>query len=157
MKDPFKPIGVIFSAVAAVELAVLLALATALRTPSRKPSPMPPNTTVCTPSTSATTSSASLLRRRRLLREQLVAGGHREMAEVAGLEWQTNVRINGRCPCRLICRIERNGVLHEYRSQALRFDPGLLPGSRVPVYLDPYDDKRYYVDVESAAPAVVRH
>ena len=141
MKDPFKPIGVIFSAVAAVELAVLLALATALR------------------SKEALLVVALVLgvRRRRLLREQLVAGGYREMAEVAGLEWQTNVRINGRCPCRVVCRIERNGVLHEYRSQALRFDPGLLPGSRVPVYLDPYDDKRYYVDVESAAPAVVRH
>ena len=36
-------------------------------------------------------------------------------------------------------------------------DPGLLPGMRVPVYLDPHDERRYYVDVESAAPPIVRH
>lgn len=157
MKDPFRPIGMIFSAVAAVELAVLLALTAALHSKEAL-------LVVALVLGVQTVVFGGIglgfllgVRRRRLLREQLVAGGHREMAEVAGLEWQTNVRINGRCPCRVICRIERNGVLHEYRSQALRFDPGLLPGSRVPVYLDPYDDKRYYVDVESAAPAVVRH
>ena len=79
------------------------------------------------------------------------------MADVTGLEWVANVTVNGRHPCRVVCRIERGGVLHEYRSEALRFDPGLLPGMRVPVYLDPHDERRYYVDVESAAPPIVRH
>ena len=95
-------------------------------------------------------------RRRRQRREALLAGGYREMADVTGLEWVTNVTVNGRHPCRVVCRIERGGVLHEYRSEALRFDPGLLPGMRVPVYLDPHDERRYYVDVESAAPPIVR-
>ena len=43
------------------------------------------------------------------------------------------------------------------RSDLLRNNPALPSGSRVPVYLDRYDEKRYYVDVESVMPTIVRH
>ena len=83
------------------------------------------------------------------MRERLLADGYREMADVIGTELQVNVRVNGRYPYRLVCRIERDGVLHEYRSDLLPVNPGLPPGSRVPVYLDRYDPHKYYVDVDT--------
>lgn len=151
-RDPYAAIGTVFACVAGVELAALLVLAAVLRR----------GTALSV--VSLVLGAQALVfggiglgfllgvRRRRQRREALLAGGYREMADVTGLEWVANVTVNGRHPCRVVCRIERGGVLHEYRSEALRFDPGLLPGMRVPVYLDPHDERRYYVDVESAAP-----
>ncbi len=156
-RDPYAAFGTVFACVAGVELAALLVLAAVLRR----------GTALSV--VSLVLGAQALVfggiglgfllgaRRRRQRREALLAGGYREMADVTGLEWVTNVTVNGRHPCRVVCRIERGGVLHEYRSEALRFDPGLLPGMRVPVYLDPHDERRYYVDVESAAPPIVRH
>lgn len=156
-RNPLRVLGVLFTAVAGVELAVLLVLAALVR-----------NAEALLVAALVLGIQALVfggigcgfllhLRRRRLLRERLLADGYREMADVIGTELQVNVRVNGRYPYRLVCRIERDGVLHEYRSDMLPADPGLPRGSRVPVYLDRYDPRKYYVDVESVMPKIVQH
>jgi len=97
------------------------------------------------------------VRRRERLREALIANGSFQTATVVETERVYSVRINSRHPYRVVCRVERGGVLHEYRSDMLMHDPGLLPGDPVRLYLDRRDDNRYYVDVESAAPTIIRH
>lgn len=159
-KNPMKLFGAIFAGVAVVELVALLAL-------------------LCMPvirqNAEAVTVFVSVLgiqslifgsigagvliniRKKEHLREALIANGYFKTAVVVETERVYNVRINSRHPYRVVCRIEENGVLHEYRSDLLMHDPGLLPGDSVNVYLDWQDDKRYYVDVESAAPEIIRH
>lgn len=156
-KHPFKIIGIVFAAIACFELAVLVVLLFTLR------------------DRMALSISAGVLglqslifggvgfgflahvRKREQRRERLIANGYYEMASVVDTERVTTVRINGRSPYRVICRIERDGVLHEYRSDMYRDDPGLLPGDPIPVYMDRREENLYYVDVESASPVVIRH
>jgi len=90
-------------------------------------------------------------------REELVAGGYFETASVLRCEPMYSVTIGYRHPYVVVCRLERDGVLHEYKSEMLSQDPGLTPGDAVRVYLDRRDDNRYYVDVETAAPTIIRH
>ena len=157
-QHPFKIIGIVFSAVAGAELVVLLALSGV----------MARNAAVLL--IVGLVLGIQILvfggiglgfllhtRKKRLERERLIADGYREMADVIDVEQVRSVQINGRCTYRVVCHIERNGVLHEYRSDLLRNNPALPAGSRVPVYLDRYDEKRYYVDVESVIPTIVRH
>lgn len=99
----------------------------------------------------------SHVRRRERRRDELLDGGYYEIASVTETERVTTVRINGRHPFRVICRLNRAGVVHEYRSDMYRDDPGLNPGDPIAVYLDRQDESRYYVDVESAAPTIIRH
>ena len=143
-RNPIRSLGVVFAAVAGVELAALLVLAAVVRQRALIFGGVGGGCLL-------------YLRKRRLLRERLLADGYREMADVIGTELQVNVRVNGRYPYRLVCRIERDGVLHEYRSDLLPVNPGLPPGSRVPVYLDRYDPHKYYVDVDSVMPTIVQH
>ena len=97
------------------------------------------------------------MRKKERLREELLSNGFCETAVVTETERVYSVRINSHHPYRVACRVERDGVLHEYRSDMLMHDPGLLPGDPVRLYLDRRDDNRYYVDVESAAPTIIRH
>lgn len=159
-KHPMKIIGVIFSSIAAVELVVLLVL---LAIPAIRQAD---EALIVLPSVLGIQSLVfggigigflTYVRKKEKLREELKAGGYTKTASVVETERVYSVRINGRYPYRVICRIEEGGVLHEYRSDMLRDDPGLLPGDAVTVYLDWQDDSRYYVDVESAAPTIVRH
>ena len=79
------------------------------------------------------------------------------MAVITAVEQNPYVRVNRRHPYHVICRIEREGVLHEYRSEGYYHHPGVEIGESVPVYLDRQNEKNYYVDVDSVAPAVIRH
>ena len=96
-------------------------------------------------------------RRKQLRRDGLISNGYYEIATVVSVERNPMLRINGRQPYIVVCRIERDGVLHEYRSDSLFSHPGLNDGDLIPVYLDPQDEKRYYVDVESASPTIIQH
>lgn len=156
-RNPIRSLGVVFAAVAGVELAVLLVLAAVVR--QREALLVLALVLGLQALIFGGVGGGCLLylRKRRLLRERLLADGYREMADVIGTELQVNVRVNGRYPYRLVCRIERDGVLHEYRSDLLPVNPGLPPGSRVPVYLDRYDPHKYYVDVDSVMPTIVQH
>ena len=159
-KNPLKLIGIIFSCIAAVEftaLVVLLAIP-AIRTSSEA--------LIVLPSVLGIQSLVfggigigflTHVRKKEKLREELKAGGYTKTATVIETERVYSVRINGRYPYRVICRIQDGSVLHEYRSDMLNHDPGLVPGDQVTVYLDWRDDSRYYVDVESAAPTIIRH
>jgi len=95
--------------------------------------------------------------RQEKLRQDLLSNGLYETASVVAIEQDWRVRVNGRSPYRVICRVEREGVLHEYRSHLIYDLPALQVGDPIKVYLDWQDDKRFYVDVESASPAVIRH
>ena len=159
-KNPFKLLGIIFACVAAVEALVLLVLLCipAIRSQSEA--------MIVLPSVLGLQSlifggigAGFLLHvsRQEKLRQDLLSNGLYETASVVAIEQDWRVRVNGRSPYRVICRVEREGVLHEYRSHQLYDDPGLLPGDPVNVYLDRRDDSRYYVDVESASPAIIRH
>ena len=156
-RNPIRSLGVVFAAVAGVELAALLVLAAVVR--QREALLVLTLVLGLQALIFGGVGGGCLLylRKRRLLRERLLADGYREMADVIGTELQVNVRVNGRYPYRLVCRIERDGVLHEYRSDLLPVNPGLPPGSRVPVYLDRYDPHKYYVDVDSGMPTIVQH
>lgn len=156
--NPLKIIGGIFTAVAAVELVVLLVLLAALPFGSMEML-IPCGILLLQIFIFGTIGLVFLsrVRKQQLLKEELLTQGFYETASVVDTERVMNVRVNGRHPYRVICRIKRDGVLHEYRSHQLYDDPGLLPGDPVNVYLDRRDDSRYYVDVESASPAIIRH
>ena len=157
-KHPYQIIGVVFTAVAAAELVVLLALACVLERGGTALFVVGLVLGIQVLVFGGIGLGFLLhVRKKRLERERLIADGCREMADVVEVDRVLNVQINGRCPYRVVCHIERDGVLHEYRSDLLRDNPALPAGSRVPVYLDRYDEKRYYVDVESVARTVVRH
>ena len=159
-KHPLKILGTVFASIAAVELAALIIL---LAIPAVRHSD---EALIVLPSVLGIQTlvfggiGAGFLthvRKKEKLREELKAGGYTKTAAVVEVERVYSVHINGRCPYRVVCRIEEGSVLHEYRSDMLRSDPGLLPGDPVTIYLDWRDDSRYYVDVESASPTIIRH
>lgn len=157
-KHPLKMIGIIFSAFAAVELIVLLVLVAVLSL--ERAEMFIPIGVLGTQILIFGTIGLCFLckvRKEAALKEELMAQGYCETATVVDTQRVLHVRINSRHPYRVICRIKRDGVLHEYRSSQLYEDPGLLPGDPITVYLDRRDDNRYYVDVESAAPSIIRH
>ena len=156
-RNPIRSLGVVFAAVAGVELAALLVLAAVVR--QREALLVLTLVLGLQALIFGGVGGGCLLylRKRRLLRERLIADGYREMADVIDVEQVRSVQINGRCTYRVVCHIERDGVLHEYRSDLLPVNPGLPPGSRVPVYLDRYDPHKYYVDVDSVMPTIVQH
>ena len=159
-KNPLKLLGFIFAGIAAVEWVVLLVL---LCIPSIRTAP---EAVIVLPSVLGLQGlifggiGAGFLlyvSKQEKLRDDLLANGLFETANVVSIEQDWRVRVNRRSPYRVICRLERDGVLHEYRSHLLYDLPALSPGDPVKVYLDWQDDKRFYVDVESASPAVIRH
>ena len=159
-KQPLKLLGIIFSSVAAVELLALLIL---LSIPAVRANP---ESRIVLPSVLGLQSLifggigiGFLLHtsRQERMREELIANGLYETASVVCLEQDWRIRVNGRSPYRVICRVEKEGVLHEYRSHLLYELPALQTGDPVKVYVDWQDDRRFYVDVESASPVVVRH
>lgn len=157
---PLRILGIVFTAVAAVELVVLLVLLVIFSRADDR---------------TALYISGGVLgiqilvfggigltflsrfRRQAQRREELLAGGYYETASVIRCDPVYSVTIGSRHPYVVVCRPERDGVLHEYRSEMLSQDPGLMPGDPVRVYLDRRDDNSYYVDVETAAPTIIRH
>ena len=159
-RHPLKLMGWIFAGIAAIELIVLVVLlcVPAIRQDSEAMIALPTAIGVQILIFGSLGLGFLLsVRKKEKLREELVGKGYFKTATVIETERVYTVRINSRYPYRVVCRMEENGILHEYRSDMLAHDPGLLPGDPVNVYLDWQDDKRYYVDVESAAPTIIRH
>lgn len=156
-RNPLKVLGIVFASVAGVELVLLLAVLGLVANHTARLVVFAVLGVQILVFGGIGFGFLLYLRKKRLLRERLLADGYREMADVVGVDRQMNVQVNGRYPYRVVCRIERDGALHEYRSEMLPSDPGLPAGSRVPVYLDRYDERKYYVDVESVMPTIVRH
>ena len=78
-------------------------------------------------------------------KRRLLESGERIMARVVNVERNFGIRVNGRCPWRLICEYREGGVAYQYRSDNIWVYPSLT-GELVPVYRDRQDPRRYYVD-----------
>ncbi len=81
-------------------------------------------------------------------RRRLKETGERVNARILDLEPNFTIRVNGRCPLRLLCEYEEGGVVYRCRSQNLWEYPSLR-GDTVPVYRNPRNYREYYVDVEA--------
>jgi len=158
MKHPLKILGIIFSAIAAIELVALVCVASGLSLLGEAWF-VPPLVLGIQIVVFGSIGGGFLLyiRKKRLLRERLLTEGTCVYGTVTSTERVYNVRVNGRHPYRVIVRIERDGVLHEYRSDMLLHDPCLENGAEVPIYLDRYEEKKYFVDIDSVAREVIRH
>ena len=158
-KHPLKVLGIAFTAVAAVEWTVLLVIL--LLCPKHTL-----GTLVVLPGVLGLQGLIfgglgigflMHVRKKEKIREDLLSSGYVKQGYVVDTERVSTVRLNGRYPFRVIVRVEENGVLHEYRSDMLQTAPGIRPGDPIKVYVDWQDDSRYYVDVENAAPPIIRH
>ncbi len=159
-KNPLKIIGAIFAAIAAVEGIVLIGFLLYYSFAEHKP-PLVVMLSVLVPHVlifgGIGVGFLWHIRRREALREELLSGGYYEVAQVVRVEQVRSVTLNNRHPFKVICRIDRGDALHEYRSDMYSDDPSLQPGDNVKIYLDRRNEDRYYVDVPSAAPVIVRH
>lgn len=158
--QPLRLLGVVFTTVAAVELMVLLILLDMFfQAADRTPLYIAGGVLGIQILVFGGIGLIFLLRLRwqTQRREELLAGGYYETASVISCDPVLSVSIGNRHPYVVVCRLQRDGVLHEYKSQMLSRDPGLMPGDAVRVYLSRQDDERYYVDAESAAPTIIRH
>lgn len=92
-------------------------------------------------------------------KEALRTSGTPLSAVIVACEPIYTVQINHSHPYRVICRLVDNcGVIHEYRSDSIGMVPlPELVGKSVTVYVDPYKDSRYLVDLEGLLPKVIRH
>ena len=154
-KNPYRILGLVFSSIAAVELiAVLVMLALRMNDFLLFALPF---ALQCLIFGGIGIGFLVYDHRKRINREGLVSNGYYEVATIVGVEQNPYVRVNRHHPYHVVCHIERNGVIHEYRSEGFYHHPGVNVGDPVPVYLDRQNDKNYYVDVESIAPAVIRH
>lgn len=91
--------------------------------------------------------------------DKLVAGGRYLWGQIAALEPNYNIRINGRNPYTVAVRyVDSAGTVHIFRSRNIHgFPDSALIGKQVKVYIR--DDKMYpyYVDLEGVLPRVVEH
>ncbi len=154
-KNPYRIMGIVFSSIAAAELVALLVmliiqvddfLLFAL-----------PFAVQCPIFGGIGAGFLIYDYRKRIKRERLISNGYYEMATIAGIEQNPYVRINRQHPYHIICRIQRDGVIHEYRSEGFYHLPAVKIGDAVPVYLDRQNEGNYYVDVQSIEPDIVRH
>lgn len=154
-KNPYRMIGIVFSSIAAVEVIVAVCLlAVNLRATAIIALPFALQSLIF-----GGIGAGFLIsyHRKTIRRERLLSNGYYETATVIAIQQNSYVRVNHQHPYHVICRITRDGVIHEYRSEGFCHHPGLNPGDPVSVYLDRQDEKNYYVDVESAAPTIIRH
>ena len=154
-KNPYRILGIVFSSIAAVELIAVLVML-ALRVNDFLLFALP-FALQCLIFGGIGIGFLVYDHRKRINRERLVSNGYYEVATIVGVEQNPYVRVNRHHPYHVVCHIERGGVIHEYRSEGFYHHPGVNVGDPVPVYLDRQNDKNYYVDVESIAPAVIRH
>ena len=85
--------------------------------------------------------------RRRRDRAWLAENGRTIQAEIVGVQYDTRVRVNGRCPLVLQCQAVNpaDGKVYVFESDSLWFDPTpFLDGqTTIPVLVDPDDYHRY--------------
>ncbi len=154
-KNPYQILGIVFSSIAAIELAVVAILLLA-RVNDFLLIALP-FAVQCLIFGGIGAGFLIYNHRKKAKREQLLANGYYETATVAAIEQNPYVRVNRHHPYHVICRIERAGVIHEYRSEGFYHLPAVSVGDPVPVYLDRQNEKNYYVDVDSIAPVIIRH
>jgi hypothetical protein len=90
--------------------------------------------------------------RARLRREEaLRASGLRIDTDFQSVELNTSLRVNGRHPFRVLTQWQNPSTseIHVFRSSNLWFDPEkYLPADkRIPVYIEPGNPRRYFVDL----------
>lgn len=154
-KNPYRILGTVFSSIAAAELLAVMVLL--LAKTDHFLAVVLPLSIQCLIFGGIGIGFLGFDSHKRAKRERLVSNGYYEVATIVGIEQNPYVRVNRHHPYHVVCHIERNGVIHEYRSEGFFHHPGVNVGDPVPVYLDRQNDKNYYVDVESIAPDVIHH
>lgn len=98
------------------------------------------------------------LRRRHLLQRAYDSGNCVE-AEIIGVTSQRNVNMPNGSPRMVECAwTDPSGVVHVYRSRYLYIDvTKLLKSEKVPVYIDPYNEKVGFVDIDAVLPEIRIH
>lgn len=98
---------------------------------------------------------ASLSRTRRL-RRWLDDNGRIIQADILGVQFDTRVRVNGRCPLVLQCQARNpaDGKVYVFDSDSLWFDPTPYLDGRttMPVLVDPDNYHRYQVLTDGILP-----
>ena len=96
------------------------------------------------------------LSRGRKLRRWLDENGRTIQADIIGVQYDTRVRLNGRCPLVLQCQAvnSADGKVYVFESDSLWFDPTpFLDGqTTMPVLVDPDDYHRYQMLTEGILP-----
>lgn len=84
-------------------------------------------------------------------KKELIQNGNKVFAEVTGGSEVLNVEVNGRHPWKLECRYTDpyNGAVYLYSSRNTFMDPYPYIGQQVAVYVDKNDPSKYYVDIQS--------
>lgn len=86
----------------------------------------------------------------------LEENGRTIQANIIGVQYDTRVRLNGRCPLVIQCQAVNpaNGKVYVFESEGLWFDPEPFLGERttLPVLVDPDDYHRYQVVTEGILP-----
>lgn len=94
--------------------------------------------------------------RRRRDRAWLAENGRTIQADIVGVQYDTRVRVNGRCPLVLQCQAVTpvDGKVYVFESDSLWFDPTpFLDGqTTMPVLVDPDDYHRYQMLTEGILP-----
>ena len=94
--------------------------------------------------------------RRRRDRAWLAENGRRMEADIIGVQYDTRVRVNGRCPLVIQCQAVNplDGKVYVFESDGIWFDPEPFLGQRttLPVLVDPDDYHRYQVVTEGILP-----
>lgn len=94
--------------------------------------------------------------RRRRDRAWLAENGRTIQADIVGVQYDTRVRVNGRCPLVLQCQAKNtaDGKVYVFESDSLWFDPTPFLDGRttMPVLVDPDDYHRYQMLTEGILP-----
>lgn len=98
------------------------------------------------------------LRRRHLLQRAYDSGNCVE-AEIIGVTSRNNVSMPSGHPRMVECAwTDPSGVVHVYRSRYLYIDvTKLLKSDKVPVYIDPYNERIGFVDIDAVLPEIRIH
>ena len=91
--------------------------------------------------------------------QQLLDNGRYILAEICEIVPNYTVRVNGKNPYIIKCKYEAiNGTVHIFKSRNLFFNPeSVLKGTRVKVYTDRINYKKYYVDIDEVLPNIKIH
>ena len=98
--------------------------------------------------------------RRRAGMRRAINNGEYVMAKVTGVQAKTNIRINGSSPWVVECQYQdpSTGAVHVFHSRPLRFNPSeLVLEKEVPVYINRFEPKETYVDIDAILPEIVVH
>lgn len=91
--------------------------------------------------------------------KRLISDGNYVLANISGVQVSYSVNVNGRCPYVVECNYQDlDGTVHIFRSKEIFYDPtNLFTGNMVKVFVDKDNYKKYYVDIDSVLPKIVRH